>query len=303
MESFRDLSRLKKDGLDLVWFQYSNLPDLFFIPHIRSLGLPLLVTPHLGRASRTQRYGLFRAFSKKILEQADGFAMLYPDHDREVALPEKIPQRAIRTFLPGSILETDLPQPTHGQVLRLMHASRLSEQKGSFRFLDLCAELKRREIPFSARLVGRGDSGVLRRLNRQIENDALEDCVTFEGWQSEDAIASLLRESDVLVHLSTLDTFPLIVLEALASGVVPIVYDIPGVVSMLSGKTGKILRATDPVTRAADWLEEQSPVALRTAGLKSAQAVRRDYAWETCVRILSSQFDATLATAAMHRPA
>jgi hypothetical protein len=47
-----------------------------------------------------------------------------------------------------------------------------------------------------------------------------------------------LREADVLVHLSTIDSFPLIVLEALAAGTLPLVFPMAGSRRCWPGSTG-----------------------------------------------------------------
>jgi glycosyltransferase involved in cell wall biosynthesis len=67
------------------------------------------------------------------------------------------------------------------------------------------------------------------------------------GWLDEGAMQEALREADVLVHLSTIDSFPLIVLEALAAGTLPLVFPMAGVEAMLARLDGMVVDAADPV--------------------------------------------------------
>lgn len=286
------LRTAKRDGLDLVWLQFSNLTDLVYLCWGKLLGLPVVVTPHLGANSRVQRSAVLRRASASILKLADRFALLFDGQDREIALPERVPRSVIRTFLPEASLAA-LPADRTGHPLRLLHASRLSEGKGSFRMVDLCADLQRRGIDFTARIIGRADPGVLAHLRGEIADAGLQDRVTLEDWKAEGELLQALGEADLLVHLSTLDSFPLIVLEAMAMETLPIVLDMAGARAMVTDYDGVAVATADPVRQAAQWVSDHPVTEIRTRAPLMAQAVRGDHRWEAMVARLTPLFSET----------
>ena len=105
-----------------------------------------------------------------------------------------------------------------------------------------------------------------------------------------------LRSADVLVHLSTFDSYPLTVLEALACGTLPLVADMAGVRAMVAAYDGQVMDGPDGAAAAA-WLATQDPADLRRRAAAVEQKVRADFAWTACVERLAA------AIAAMRGPA
>lgn len=285
------LARARRDGIDVVWLQFSNLPDLAYLLAARALGLPVMVTPHLGANSRLQRSPALRRLCTRLLGQADRIALLFPGQETEIALPAGVPRTMLRTFLPAEAL-APTPPSVRGEVLTLLHASRLSEGKGSFRTVELCGALRRAGVPFSATIVGRGDAETLARIRALIAGHGVGDAVTLADWMTQDALRDAMRAADVLVHLSTLDSYPLVVLEAMAAGAVPVVLDMAGVRAMTAPHGGLV--AAD-VEEAAAWLAVRPLDELRREGAAIGAGVRRDYAWPVCVAALADAAEATLA--------
>lgn len=289
------LRAARRDGLDLVWLQFSNLTDLVYLSGAKLLGLPVVVTPHLGANSRVQRSTLLRRASASILKLADRFALLFDGQDQEIALPERVPRSVIRTFLPEASL-AGTPADRTGHPLRLLHASRLSEGKGSFRMVDLCADLLRRGIDFTARIIGRADPEVLARLRDEIAKAGLQDRVALEAWKAEGELLQALGAADLLVHLSTLDSFPLIVLEAMAMETLPVVLDMAGARAMVTAYDGVAVATADPVRQAAQWVSDHPVTEIRARAPLMAQAVRRDHRWDAMVARLTPLFSETVAS-------
>jgi glycosyltransferase involved in cell wall biosynthesis len=59
--------------------------------------------------------------------------------------------------------------------------------------------------------------------------DSLPDYVTWLGQIPQPALAELLRRSDIFVLPSYFEGLPLVLIEAMASGAVPVSTDLPGV--------------------------------------------------------------------------
>lgn len=277
---------------DLVWLQWSTLLDLLFLYRLRSRGVPVMVTPHLGSRSRLQRSPLLRRLSARLLARADRIGLLFEGQEAEIALPSTVPRSTIGTFLPEEVL-TQSAAAKADKPLQLIHAGRLSAEKGAFRAVALCAALRERDFPFSARIIGSAEPAVVAALAAAIDEAGLAPWVTLSGWMDGPALRQALAQADVLVHLSELDSFPLIVLEALAAGAVPIVAEMAGASAMVRRYDGFVTPGGS-IAAAADWLVGEGGDALRSRGARASVAVREDYAWRAIVNRLEQAAEATL---------
>lgn len=269
---------------DLVWLQWSTLLDLLFLCRLRSRGVRVMVTPHLGSRSRLQRSAVLRRLSARLLARADRIGLLFDGQEAEIALPSTVPRSTIGTFLPEEAL-THPAAAKADKPLHLIHAGRLSAEKGAFRMVALCAALRERNLTFSAGIIGSAEPAVVAGLAAAIEEARLAPRITLSGWMDGTALRQALAQADVLVHLSELDSFPLIVLEALAAGVIPIVADMAGASAMVRRYDGFVTPAGS-IAPAADWLVREGGEALRSRGARASVAVREDYAWSSIVRRL-----------------
>jgi glycosyltransferase involved in cell wall biosynthesis len=279
-------------SVDLVWLQWSTLTDLAFLCLAKARGLPVIVTPHLGANSRLQRSMLLRGLCVRLLAGSDQLALLFDEQPREIALPASVPRATIGTFLPQVALAAS-PAERTGDRLSLIHAGRLSAGKGTFRVIALCTALRARGVPFHAEIVGRSDAATRAALAQSIVDAALEDSIALVDWMEEPALIAALEQADVLVHLSELDSFPLIVLEALAAGAVPVVADMAGASSMVR-HYGGFVSSSSSVDGAADWLASQNVSELRHRASVAAARVRHDQGWRSIVARFEAIADTTL---------
>jgi glycosyltransferase involved in cell wall biosynthesis len=282
------LARFRAGGRGLVWLQYVNLPDLGYLLAARLLGLKVVVTPHLGKNWRSERNRILRTVSHMLLCLADRMALLAKTQEQEIVLPKRVPRSLIRTFLPAEVLEHRITTPPRARHLRLLHASRLSEAKGSFLMIDVCAKLRDAGIAFSARIVGAAEEDIYARLRAAITDQKLDAQVELVGWVPPCALPDYLRDADILIHLSQIDSYPLIVLEAQASGMLPVAMDLAGARDMIETYDGTIVSALRPVDEAADFLIHADPADLRRRGAHEASRVRSDFAWDEAAKLLVS---------------
>src|SRR5262249_28718294 len=159
----------------------------------------------------------------------------------------RVPRGLIRTFLPAAIWARELQPASRGGELQLIHAGRLSEGKGTFLFVDVCARLKAAGIPFRAKIAGGASEEFMARLAETIAAQGLQDQVITTGLLDNAALLDLLQSCDVLVHLSKIDSYPLIVLESIAYGVFPVCLDLAGARDMVTSYTGQVVDAAEPV--------------------------------------------------------
>lgn len=272
---------------DLVWIQYVNLADLTYVVLARALGMRVMVTPHLGVNWRSQRHVGLRNLSRRILGLANRIALISRTQEEEIALPAFVKRSDIRNFLSAELLATALPVlPPDGTPLRLVHSGRLSEGKGTFLFVEVCGELRRAGIPFSAVITGGADEDTMRRLAKTIADQDVSDQIRVAGRVTEDELHAVLNDSDVLLHLSRIDSYPLIVLEALALGAYPICLDLAGARDMVTAFAGEVVPDSDPVRDAARVLATRDTKALRKEALEGAVAVRQAYSWDASAGLL-----------------
>lgn len=277
----------------LVWLNYVNLADLTYLVVAKGLGCRVLVTPHLGANWRSQRSPRLRALSERLLRLADRFALIAPTQEEEISLPQKRPRSVIRTFLPSEVLEDWAAAEMGGVALKLIHASRLSVGKGSYSIVDVCSRLRALGVPFSAQMIGRADHDTLKALQTKIAAAQLGEQLELTGFKPPCELIGLMRRADILLHLSTVDSYPLILLEALACGMFPIAVDLAGARDIIEKFDGKIVSQEHAVEETVKFLASADRDQLRRRGLAQAKSVRAYFARETVGRELLAALHAT----------
>ncbi|MFC4329572.1 glycosyltransferase [Streptomyces andamanensis] len=128
-------------------------------------------------------------------------------------------------FMPNPLpLAPGEPSPRTEKVVASI--GRLSHEKGVDLLLDAWAEAAPRQPGWTLRIYGRGESEA--ELRRRCAELGVEDSVDFAG-QTDD-VPGALRASSVFVQSSRGEGFPLVLLEAMASGVPCVAFDCaPGV--------------------------------------------------------------------------
>jgi glycosyltransferase involved in cell wall biosynthesis len=284
------LVRRRRD-FDVAWVHVSSLAECLFVPLARLLGWRVMITPHLGGTSRQEVRRSVRWPRLALMGRAHAAGLLFAGQEREISLPSHLTRDVVGTFLPLETFTATPSRASSDRPLHLIHAARFSIAKGTFLMLDLCERLKASEIPFSARLVGRADDATMAGIARRIEAADLSEQVQVTDWLDTTGITQALRDADVLVHLSSIDSFPLIVLEALAAGALPIVRPMAGSLSMVQELGGFCAGfgaginedATDPVSAAFSWLATADLAELRREGSEAAERTRAAYSWPTVV--------------------
>lgn len=162
--------------------------------------------------------------------------------------------------------------PKHDPAIKYDYAlcvSRLSHEKNLEDFL-------RMELPLPKVVVGDGP--------HRAELQARFPEVDFRGVQHGTELAQTYAGAKVFVFPSKADTFGLVVLEALASGVPVVAYDVPGPKDILVGKT-----KTDLIIRKVGGLAKDfkalEALARYFCDLDRCEAPRKfaeNFSWYTC---------------------
>ena len=282
------LFRLRKQKWGCLWLQYASLPDLLLLSVTHLFGYRVLVTPHLGSSAFSQSNPLLRRLGVRLLGLAHGIALISTSQAEELALPPAVPQHHIRTFLPRRFPAELGFTRGQSEKLALVHAGRLSDAKGTFLFLEVCATLNRLGYDFSAQLIGSCDEATQRRISAFIHSNDLAMRIEVIGLMPEGRLLAALSVADVLIHLSEVDSFPLIVLEAIGCGVFPICKDLPGARFITQNYCGHLVAGPNAVSDVVNILAGASPATLRCTAARARQWLVNDYAWSNCVTALEA---------------
>ncbi len=162
-------------------------------------------------------------------------------------------------FSPHNRRELDVPRPI------FMNVGRLATEKNLPDFLKL-------DLPGTKVVVGDGP--------QRAELEAKFSDVVFLGAKHGAELAELLASADVFVFPSRTDTFGLVILEALASGVPVAAYPVPGPKDILqeAGASAGVV---------SEDLREAALAALKL-GPVTPDAVLESFSWDACAEIFAN---------------
>jgi colanic acid/amylovoran biosynthesis glycosyltransferase len=126
----------------------------------------------------------------------------------------------------------------------LIAAGRLVEIKGFPLLLEAVADLRRQGR--DVRLTVAGDGPARKNLEEQARRLAIADRVVFAGWKNQDELRALYRQSDAFVMSSFAEGVPVVLMEAMATGVPCIAPRINGIPELIrDGVDGLLFTASD----------------------------------------------------------
>lgn len=117
------------------------------------------------------------------------------------------------------------------RILRLIFVGRLARVKGAGILLDLILRLVKQKFPVELTVVGSGpDEDFLKQLAIDFK---CSEAIHFVGYANENRIASMLQNHNALVMSSLAEGLPVVLMEALASGIFCIAPGIDGIPEIL----------------------------------------------------------------------
>ena len=175
-----------------------------------------------------------------------------------------------------------------GRPLRILNVGRLVSVKGQALLLEAAALLAQRGLDYCLTIVGDGPLGnALRERTREL---GIEGSVEFTGSVGQDDIATLYRDADLFCLPSLREGVPVVLMEAMASGVPVIASRIMGIPELVEdGVTGLLVppgRAdalADAIMRLAGDRELCDRLARAARGRISS-----DYELHGCARQMAS---------------
>ena len=223
------LRRLRRQG----WS-----PDVIHA-HVYSAGLPALVLGRLARApvvisehfTGFQR-GLITGYDRLTARIAFRCANLVAPVSADLERYVKAVAPRARTRVVDNVVDTDVfhpraDPPAAAARPRLIMVAALTEKKGPADLLEALAELRRSGAELQLDLVGDGE--LRGELERQVRRMGLESTVHFRGELSKTEVAELMRGADLFVLPSRFENLPVVLIEAMASGLPAVATSVGGV--------------------------------------------------------------------------
>ena len=268
-------------------------------PVLPLLALRVARQPIVGTFHSTVTSDLaFRLFRRALLPS-------FRRIDRSLAVSEEARSCVLRHF-PGPVdvlpngVSLDRFRPGLPRLERfddgipnLLFVGRHDPRKGLPELMTACETLARDSVPF--RLIVVGD-GVLRQRIERLARGPLQARVHFEGRVSNDRLPRYYASADVFCSPARGgESFGIVLLEAMASGLPIVATDLPGYRTVLTpGVEGLTVPTRDPasLSRALRTLLER-PELRREMGSRGIETARR-FAWPGIVERLESIYASLL---------
>ncbi len=183
-----------------------------------------------------------------------------------------------------------------GLPLRLLYLGRLERgQKRVHLFPEILKGLVKTEIPFVWSIVGDGaEAGFL---SQQMKTDRPDQQVRLLGAVPYREVPAILETNDVLLLASDSEGLPLCVLEAMASGVVPVVTDLPsGIRELIDDSNGRRVNADNTPGYAQAIVElYRNPDVLKKLSRNARDTIQREFSTSAMAQRWLAAFPASEA--------
>jgi glycosyltransferase involved in cell wall biosynthesis len=237
---------MKKQGVDHVHAHFASHPAAAgFIIH-RLVDIPYSFTAH-GSDLHRDRHMLF----EKV--QAAAFVVAISEYNRELIINECQGAYSDKVAVIHCGVNADkftfrIDETTHQKKLgefKILCVGTLHEVKGQTYLIQACQKLLSAGINFSCHFIGDGpDKKVLSELVAKLD---LNEKIVFHGRQTQDQIANFLQDVDVLVAPSVptsdgrREGIPVVLIEAMSSGVPVIASNISGIPELVLNEQSGLL--------------------------------------------------------------
>lgn len=252
--------QMKVDNVDHVHAHFASHPAAAgFIIH-RLAGIPYSFTAH-GSDLHRDRHML----REKVAEAE--FVVAISNYNKELIISECQGNYRDKVVVIHCGVDTQVFRDPSNEMLTengnrpfmILCIGTLHEVKGQAYLIEACAKLAEKDIDFVCHFVGGGpDRKSLSDLAGQL---GISERVHFHGQQKRDRIAQLLQETDVLVAPSVptsdgrREGIPVVLIEAMSSGVPVIASDLSGIPELVLNERSGLLTPPRDVVAIANALE------------------------------------------------
>ncbi len=135
----------------------------------------------------------------------------------------------------------------------LLYVGRISFEKNVDKIIKALAIMKKRNIT-NVKLLLVGEGTALKQIREMVYSEGISDMVKFIGAVNNEIIKYFYQISDIFTFTSTSETFGMVIIEALASGLPVLAIKAPGVVDIVTDGVDGLL-VEDEISQFAERLE------------------------------------------------
>jgi glycosyltransferase involved in cell wall biosynthesis len=250
----------------------------------RLTGIPFSFTAH-GTDLHCDRHMLLEKVA------AAAFVVAISRYNRELILEECGRQFADKVAVIHCGVDTGRFHPRRSPTphergsgpLSILCIGTLHEVKGQTHLIDACQHLLQRGVDFQCRFVGDGPDGP--QLEEQAARLGLAARVMFLGRRTSHEVAALLQEADVLVAPSVFtasgqrEGIPVVLMEAMASGVPVVASRISGIPELVEDQVSGLLATPANAEDIATALNKLyiEPALRRKLGAAGREKIMREF--------------------------
>lgn len=269
------VDRLATPGQRGVVHAHTAYPDGYAAAGAaRRLGWPLVITEHASFVARQLRQPEHRRRYLEAAEAATSFIAVSETLGGELvaAIPELASKlEVVPNAIPVDAFEARDRAERHPD--ELIFVGNRKEKKGMVVLLRAFADVLEERPGATLRLIGRSPTAAEELQWQQLAEDlGIAHAVRFEPPTDRAGVAAALQRASLFVHASPRETFGVVTLEALASGLPVVATQSGGISGILEDRRlGELVPPQDPrmlaraVIRTLDRLDEFDPETLREA--------------------------------------
>jgi D-inositol-3-phosphate glycosyltransferase len=247
----------ERGGFDVVHC-HGNLTTVLVSRTVRRAGAALIYTEHdstpwscryRGALQRTVRKLIYGTVNKRAYRAADRVVTQYEAHSREIVDRWGVPESKVSWIRNGADVNLFRPSTDTESVMAGDHrisrfclfVGTLVARKSPDLVLQALVEVPEVQAVFA------GDGPLRRKLEHQAMQLGVADRAVFLGKLSPEELSGLYGEALMLVLPSLSETSPLVIIEAMASGIPIVASRIGGVAALVEDwQTGFLVKPGDP---------------------------------------------------------
>jgi len=191
----------------------------------------------------------------------------------------------------GVELRAATPRASRTDHVRIVCVGRLHQEKGHYGLIHAMADLVAAKAPaFHLTLVG--DGSIRTDLEARARELGVGDVVEFLGARSEEDVATILADSEVLVLASLLEGLPVVLMEAMSFGLPVVAPNVAGIPELVGHeREGLLFRASDWADLSAQLRRVVTDAELRARlGAAGRTRVSGEFAIDRAVEPLWKRF-------------
>lgn len=214
------------------------------------LNIPYVITEHSTQVLEKRLSKTHNKIATESYRHADAVVAVGRTLADVIHSEHGVDARVIPNFINVNLF--NIPTDKSGPIeeLQLIAIGDLIKRKNFDKVIKACESLT---IKYHLRIVGTGSE----KATLMEQASAAKVTVSFLGQRSQEEISELLKKSHLLVHPSKTETFGIILIEAMATGIPVISYNNGG--------------AEDIITRQSGILLKDNSVAALTAAIETVQ--------------------------------